>query len=358
MSVLKDLNFKSKIFIDAAEREAFLQQIKVDCDLLVRCSIMDYSLLLGIHQPEDDDDDDDDDDDADDDDDNADGDGGNAGKGAGEGAGEGAAGGAGGAGGEVARNSSSASEGKGGDSAGDRTSKGPLAGLQAITAAAVDGSPPEDDAADLGYLSRWMQTSGGIEGRTPLWKREVYFLSIIDILQVYDLGKRAEHVVKGLKYSAQEISSVHAKPYADRFIQYIDSVTVGIEGIAAYKQEQAELGRRAAEEAEQRRQEALKEAEEQEAWLAAWRKTQDERKRAEMIEKRAEMKEKQEVVEDLERSEREFAVFCTKLQAGVKVIKHNRKGQPTPRVLWMVSGRLNVDVKNPLLKNPKVRAAA
>lgn len=36
-------------------------------------------------------------------------------------------------------------------------------------------------------------------------------------------------------------------------------------------------------------------------------------------------------------------------------MKHNRKGQATPRVIWITRDRINVDVKNPLLKNPKVR---
>ena len=242
VSVLKDLNFKGRIFFDAEDRPLFLKQVKLDCDLLIRCSIMDYSLLLGIHQPDD------------------------------------------------AEDSGNDGEQKAGDDAGTPKMSKALA-----------------HSDNSGYLSRWMQSSGGIEGRTPLWNKEVYFLSIIDILQLYDLSKRAEHVVKGLKYSTKEISSVNGKQYAERFIEYIESVTVGIDGVNAYRAEQERIERdkglaliaerdaaqrseqegvelerveRAAS-AEKIREDAEKELE-QEAWLAAWRKGREEIKEREV----------------------------------------------------------------------------
>lgn len=61
--------------------------------------------------------------------------------------------------------------------------------------------------------------------------------------------------------------------------------------------------------------------------------------------------------EEREREEREFAVLLTRLQSGVKVIKHTRKGQAVERVLWLtgglIGGRVNVDVKNPMRKHKK-----
>ena len=46
--MLKDLNFKTKIYLDPADRADLMAQIKIDVDFLKCFGIMDYSLLLGI----------------------------------------------------------------------------------------------------------------------------------------------------------------------------------------------------------------------------------------------------------------------------------------------------------------------
>ena len=49
VKVLKDLNFKRKIHLEANLRELFFKQLRIDADFLRECNIMDYSLLLGIN---------------------------------------------------------------------------------------------------------------------------------------------------------------------------------------------------------------------------------------------------------------------------------------------------------------------
>ena len=52
----------------------------------------------------------------------------------------------------------------------------------------------------------------------------VYFLSIIDIFQKYNLSKSTEHLLKSIKLSGKQsgqVSSIPPKPYADRFHHFI-----------------------------------------------------------------------------------------------------------------------------------------
>ncbi|KAH9249513.1 hypothetical protein BASA81_012686 [Batrachochytrium salamandrivorans] len=52
-AVLKDLNFgTSKLFLDAADRLALLEQCERDTLLMEQFNVMDYSLLLGVHKAE------------------------------------------------------------------------------------------------------------------------------------------------------------------------------------------------------------------------------------------------------------------------------------------------------------------
>ena len=48
-SVLKDLNFRSKISLDAATKARFVSTLRSDAHFLRESNIMDYSLLLGIN---------------------------------------------------------------------------------------------------------------------------------------------------------------------------------------------------------------------------------------------------------------------------------------------------------------------
>lgn len=49
----------------------------------------------------------------------------------------------------------------------------------------------------------------------------VLYMGIIDILQKYDVRKRAEHAYKSWKFNALEISVVDPWFYAERFINFL-----------------------------------------------------------------------------------------------------------------------------------------
>lgn len=52
----------------------------------------------------------------------------------------------------------------------------------------------------------------------------VYILCVIDILQAYDLGKKAENLIKSQRSNTEdknEISAVNPKTYRARFIAYL-----------------------------------------------------------------------------------------------------------------------------------------
>lgn len=53
----------------------------------------------------------------------------------------------------------------------------------------------------------------------------LYFFGIIDILQQYNVNKRMETLIKGIAFNTDEISCVHPKKYAMRFIKFIKDHT-------------------------------------------------------------------------------------------------------------------------------------
>ena len=50
--------------------------------------------------------------------------------------------------------------------------------------------------------------------------KEIYFVGIIDILQQYNILKRAETFFKSFKYDSRQISAVDPKWYARRFVEF------------------------------------------------------------------------------------------------------------------------------------------
>eukprot|EP01029_Cantina_marsupialis_P005638 TRINITY_DN1615_c0_g1_i5.p1 TRINITY_DN1615_c0_g1~~TRINITY_DN1615_c0_g1_i5.p1 ORF type:complete len:269 (+),score=83.01 TRINITY_DN1615_c0_g1_i5:314-1120(+) len=76
----------------------------------------------------------------------------------------------------------------------------------------------------------WTQEDGGVYavdsvtgGRT----NEIYYMGIIDILQQYDLKKRAENFYKSIRHDARKISAVKPSQYADRFMEFMDMAMEG-----------------------------------------------------------------------------------------------------------------------------------
>jgi len=54
-------------------------------------------------------------------------------------------------------------------------------------------------------------------------QREVYHLGIIDILQKYDSKKKIAGFAKSFRHSRKELSTVHPKSYASRFVKFFES---------------------------------------------------------------------------------------------------------------------------------------
>lgn len=54
---------------------------------------------------------------------------------------------------------------------------------------------------------------------------EIFFLSIIDCLTHYGTLKKLEHLFKGLKHDKKMISPINPQPYGDRFVEFIEGIT-------------------------------------------------------------------------------------------------------------------------------------
>ncbi|KAE8148535.1 hypothetical protein BDV25DRAFT_16480 [Aspergillus avenaceus] len=74
---------------------------------------------------------------------------------------------------------------------------------------------------------------------------EIYYLGIIDCLTHYGMVKRLEHFFKGLSHDRNQISPVPPEGYGDRFIKFIKGITMSKEE-AARCRESRELGEQSA----------------------------------------------------------------------------------------------------------------
>ncbi|RFU33482.1 hypothetical protein B7463_g2900, partial [Scytalidium lignicola] len=61
---------------------------------------------------------------------------------------------------------------------------------------------------------------------------EIFFLSIIDCLTHYSTIKKLEHLWKGLSHDKKLISPVAPEPYGERFIRFIEGITMSPEDVA------------------------------------------------------------------------------------------------------------------------------
>ncbi|CAM4733128.1 unnamed protein product [Leuciscus chuanchicus] len=182
LPTFKDVDFRNnmqRVYISEEEKEKLLDKLNRDVEFLVRLRIMDYSLLLGIHdvgraeQEE-----------------------------------------------EVEMKDSLSEEEE--DSEND----------QCLTAVGSFGSSPEGIA---GYMSSYKPLGPGefdpyvdvyaIQSAVGAPHREVYFMGLIDILTHYDTKKKAAHAAKTVKHGAgAEISTVHPEQYAKRFREFIANI--------------------------------------------------------------------------------------------------------------------------------------
>lgn len=79
------------------------------------------------------------------------------------------------------------------------------------------GSPFSSNQSKVGIF--------GIPSNTET-KKEIYFMALIDILTQYGLKKRSANVAKTVKYGDQEISTVKPEQYSKRFLDFINKIVI------------------------------------------------------------------------------------------------------------------------------------
>ena len=73
-------------------------------------------------------------------------------------------------------------------------------------------------------------TTGDEEPQSPksAVQYEVYFMGVIDILTDYGMKKKGEHYSKAILYDSKQVSCVPPVEYRQRFLQYLNTIIVGL----------------------------------------------------------------------------------------------------------------------------------
>ncbi|XP_071350710.1 phosphatidylinositol 5-phosphate 4-kinase type-2 gamma-like isoform X3 [Trachinotus anak] len=176
----KDVDFRNnmqKVYVSDEEKEKIMDKLNRDTEFLVRMRMMDYSLLLGIHDVE-----------------------------------------------RAEREEEEEEEEEEMESSYEEEGEDEN-GL----APAPSSTSPEGIA---GYMNSFKPMGPGefdpyvdvyaIQSAVGAPQREVYFMGLIDVLTQYDTKKKAAHAAKAVKHGAgAEISTVHPEQYAKRFREFI-----------------------------------------------------------------------------------------------------------------------------------------
>uniref|UniRef100_A0AAQ4R4R0 Phosphatidylinositol 5-phosphate 4-kinase type-2 gamma n=1 Tax=Gasterosteus aculeatus aculeatus TaxID=481459 RepID=A0AAQ4R4R0_GASAC len=175
----KDVDFRNnmqKVYVSDEEKEKIVDRLNRDIEFLVRMRIMDYSLLLGIH--------------------------------------------------DVERAEREEEEEEMESSYEEEEEE------ENSTAPAPGSNSPEGIG---GYMNSFKPMGPGefdpyvdvyaIQSAVGAPQREVYFMGLIDVLTQYDTKKKAAHAAKAVKHGAgAEISTVHPEQYAKRIREFITKI--------------------------------------------------------------------------------------------------------------------------------------
>uniref|UniRef100_A0A6Q2ZGN0 Phosphatidylinositol 5-phosphate 4-kinase type-2 gamma n=1 Tax=Esox lucius TaxID=8010 RepID=A0A6Q2ZGN0_ESOLU len=178
----KDMDFRNnmqKVYVNEEQKEKVMEKLNRDVEFLVKLKIMDYSLLLGIH--------------------------------------------------DVERAEREEEEGE--EPSNDEEGE-PENGLTQALNVGSYGTSPEGIA---GYMASCKPLGPGefdpyvdvyaIRSAPGAPHKEVYFMGLIDVLTQYDTKKKAAHAAKTVKHGAgAEISTVHPEQYAKRFRDFISNI--------------------------------------------------------------------------------------------------------------------------------------
>uniref|UniRef100_A0AAY4EZS3 Phosphatidylinositol 5-phosphate 4-kinase type-2 alpha n=1 Tax=Denticeps clupeoides TaxID=299321 RepID=A0AAY4EZS3_9TELE len=162
------INEGQKIYIDEENKKIFLDKLRKDVEFLAQLKLMDYSLLVGIHDVE-----------------------------------------------WAEQQEEVESEDNEGDEEGES-----------------DGTPPDSPSNTLdsskplapGEFDATIDVYA-IKSHDNAPRKGVYFMAIIDILTHYDAKKKAAHAAKTVKHGAgAEISTVNPEQYSKRFYDFITTI--------------------------------------------------------------------------------------------------------------------------------------
>ncbi|KAF7245688.1 Phosphatidylinositol 5-phosphate 4-kinase type-2 alpha [Varanus komodoensis] len=165
------INDGQKIYIDDTNKKMFLEKLKKDVEFLAQLKLMDYSLLVGIHDVE-----------------------------------------------RAEQEEIECEEND--DDEGESDGTHPV------------GTPPDSPGNTLNSLQPLAPGEFdptidvyGIKCHENAPRKEVYFMAIIDILTHYDAKKKAAHAAKTVKHGAgAEISTVNPEQYSKRFLDFIANI--------------------------------------------------------------------------------------------------------------------------------------
>ncbi|XP_070784161.1 phosphatidylinositol 5-phosphate 4-kinase type-2 alpha isoform X2 [Enoplosus armatus] len=165
------INDGQKIYIDGENKKMFLEKLRKDVEFLAQLKLMDYSLLVGIHDV------------------------------------------------ERAEQEEVESE----DNEAEEEGESDGGGI---------GTPPDSPSNTLdstkplspGEFDPTIDVYA-IKSNDSAPRKEVYFMAVIDILQHYDAKKKAAHAAKTVKHGAgAEISTVNPEQYSKRFYDFITTI--------------------------------------------------------------------------------------------------------------------------------------
>lgn len=84
------------------------------------------------------------------------------------------------------------------------------------------------DASSALPPSLFQQHDGGVLSSDE--SGAIYFMGIIDILQVYNTNKRLENFFKGFSHDRKQLSAVDPTLYAERMLQFLMAATQDNDG--------------------------------------------------------------------------------------------------------------------------------
>ncbi|XP_034017836.1 phosphatidylinositol 5-phosphate 4-kinase type-2 alpha isoform X4 [Thalassophryne amazonica] len=165
------INDGQKIYIDGENKKMFLEKLRKDVEFLAHLKLMDYSLLVGIH--------------------------------------------------DVERAEQEEVESEENEPEEEGESDG-----------GVIGTPPDSPSNTLDSTKPLSPREFdptidvyAIKSNEGAPRKEVYFMAVIDILQHYDAKKKAAHAAKTVKHGAgAEISTVNPEQYSKRFYDFITTI--------------------------------------------------------------------------------------------------------------------------------------